>query len=904
MKMHRWLLGIAAGLCCQWSFAADITFKSDRSGVSFAELDMTKIANEDALGDTKLVDGGYRFAIGRDLAVNPTSYGSWSAKADGSAVWKFDVTTTDAAHLNFGFNPFHLPAGAVLTIRSADGSKSIGPFTEKENADSHQYWTPVLLADNAVLELSVPAGLESQVQLNLVRVGHGYRGFGATAKHCKSGACETDVACLSAGDPWNNPRRSVGAYTVSGTDTCTGSLVNNTANDRRMLFATASHCGISSNSIAAQVVVYWNYESPTCRRPGSAASGTVVPRPSTTQNGNLFIAQTANPYAGSAPAGNRSDWTLIELAGAANPAYNLFWAGWDRREVAATCAAPTDPTLTTGLCASIHHPAVDEKRITFVEANMTTGNTGSAVGVHWRANWDPTPPQLPNFPAGGTLPASVTEPGSSGSPLYNASQRMIGVLSGGPSACGSTGANLADFYGKLSHAWEGLGTTTTAMKTHLDPVGGGTAEFIDGIGQCTQPAAPTGLTATASGPNAIALSWAPVSGITTYRVYRSAVACPGGTFAQIAQVTSPSYIDTSVSGGTSYSYKVTAVDTAQPCESNQSSCSGATATGVCSLPPTFAGLATATSAGTASCGVNLGWAAATANCGTGGQMRYNVFRSTTPNFTPSAANAIQTCVTATTASDTAVGAAPQFYIVRAEDSSGTGSGVCAAGLQDSNLIEKSATPSGPDTVAFSDNAETGSSLWVVAGSGGGANFALSTTQAQSPTRSWFVDEAALTSSRTLAMATATAIPNAAGTTLEFFHRYSTEANYDGGILEYSLDGGTTWSDILAAQGAVPANAARFITGGYDATMNSAGAFGARAAWHGAFNTAWKRTAVNLADFNGLSVKFRLRSGTDNSVVGATPTGWWIDDIRIYYGSSCTSSASDVIFRNGFDSMTP
>ena len=904
--MHRRiaLLGLVLGFCCQSALAADITFTSDRSGVSFANLDMTKIANEDAIGDSKQVEGGYRFAIARDLAVNPTSYGRWSAKADGRALWTFDVTTSDAAHLNFGFNPFHLPPGAVLTIRSTDGTTSIGPFTEKENAASNQFWTPVLLASSAVLELSVPAGLEGDVQLNLVRIGQGYRGFGATAKHCKSGACNTDVVCLSAGDPWNAPRRSVGAYTRSGTDTCTGSLLNNTANDRRMLFATASHCGIDTNAIAAQVVVYWNYESPTCRRPGSSASGTIVPRPSTTQNGGAFIAQTQSPFAGGSGAGNtRSDWTLIELEGPANPAYNLFWAGWDRRELAAPCAAPLDPTLTTGLCASIHHPAVDEKRITFSETNMTTGNISAGVGVHWRVAWDATPPQLPNFPAGGALPPSVTERGSSGSPLYNANQHVIGVLSGGASFCGATGASLTDEYGKLSHAWEGTGTTTTAMKAHLDPVGGGSAEVIDGIGQCIQPAAPANVTATATAPNTIAVSWAPVSGISTYRLYRSNGTCPGTTFAQIAEVGATSYNDTSVSGGSSYSYKVTAVDTAQPCESTQSICAGATATGVCNLPPTFAGLTTASSAGASSCGVNLGWSAASPNCGAGGQIRYNIFRSSTPGFTPSAANAIQTCVTATSAADNAVGTGQQFYVVRAEDSNGSGTGVCAAGLQDSNTSERAVTPAGPDTVAFSDNAETGPSLWTVAGSGAGSDFALTSTQARSPTQSWFVSAPSATSSHALSMASPVAIPNATGTTLEFFHRYNTEASYDGGILEYSLDG-TTWSDILAAQGAVPANANRFISGGYNGAMNASGAFGARAAWHGAFNTTWLRTAVNLADFNGLSARFRFRSATDSSVTGAAPAGWWIDDIRLFYGSSCSSSLGELIFRNGFDSAVP
>jgi len=891
-------IGIVLMLGFAWAgSAAAAGFNADKSKLTLDALDMDRVAQEDAIGDIKGY-GKYRFAVPRDVEINTTGHGSWALRPDGMNVWTFEVETPDAAHLNFGFSPFFLPDGARLVIESKQGLDKLGPYTAEQNLPSGQFWTPVLKGESAIIELQVPANRMAELKFGIVRIGQGYRGFGATAKHCKSGACETDVACLSAGDPWNNPRRSVAAYTTGGTDTCTGSLVNNTASDKRMLFATATHCGISSDSIGATVVAYWNYESPTCRRPGSSASGVIVPRPSTTSTGVRFLAQTANPFAGSAPAGNRSDFTLLEFLQPANAAYNLYWAGWDRRNIDPVCSAPADNTLTTGLCASIHHPNVDEKRITFVEATMSTGNISGATGVHWHPFWDPTPPNLPNFPAGGALTPSVTEPGSSGSPLYNANQRLIGVLSGGPSACGSTGANLSDFYGKLAHAWDGLGTPTTAIKSYLDP-GGTNPDFIDGRGECTAPAGPTNVTATATAPNQITVNWTAAAGITTYRIFRSTGACPGSNYTQIAEVTSgTSYADTTVSGGSTYSYKVSSRDTVQPCDSAQSTCSSATATGACSLAPSFAGLTGASTAGTASCAVNLTWAAATPNCGGGGQMRYNVYRSLTPGFTPSAGNAVQTCVTGTTFSDTNVsGANTYHYVVRAEDSSGTGSGTCAAGLEDTNTVQKSAQPSGPDTVAFSDDAEAGLTQWTAAGSGGGANFAQVTTQAHSPTNSFFVPDPDVVSDRTLTMNASVAVPAAAGTTLEFWLRYFTEASYDGTLLEYSLDGGTTWTDILAAQGAVPADANRFITGGYNATMNASGAWGARTAWHGDFSTAWSRTSVSLSAFAGTSAKFRFHFKSDTSV---TRTGFWVDDIRLFYGSACTSGVVDLIFKNGFE----
>lgn len=895
-RIVRKFLYASLVLAVAWGSANAAGLSADKTKLTFDALDMDRVAQEDGIGDVKGY-GKYRFAIPHDVNINTTADGRWDSRPGGMNVWTFEVETPDAAHLNFGFNPFFLPDGASLVIQSKRGLDKLGPFTANNNEESGQFWTGVLQGESAVIELQVPANRMAELKFGIVRVGHGYRGFGATAKHCKSGACETDVACLSTGDPWNNPRRSVAAYTVGGTDTCTGSLVNNTANDKRMLFATATHCGVNNNTIGATLVAYWNYESATCRRPGSSASGQIVPRPNTTQTGVRFLAQTANPFAGSAPAGDRSDFTLLEFLQPANAAYNLYWAGWDRRNTDPVCSAPADPTLTTGLCASIHHPNVDEKRITFVEATMQTGNISGASGVHWHPFWDPTPPNLPNFPAGAALTPSVTEPGSSGSPLYNASQRLIGVLSGGPSACGSTGANLSDFYGKLAHAWDGLGTTTTAVKSYLDP-GGTNPDFIDGRGECTAPAQPTAVTATATAPNAITVAWTPAAGITTYRIFRASGGCPGTNYTQIAEVTSgSSYVDTTVSGGSTYSYKVSSRDTVQPCDSAQSDCVSAVATGVCSLAPSFAGATSATTAGTASCAVNVNWAAATPNCGGGGQIRYNVYRSLSAGFTPSAANLLQGCVTGTSYTDSAVsGANTYHYVVHAEDSSGTGSGTCAAGLEDTNTVQKSAQPAGPDTNAFSDDAEAGLAQWTVAGTGGGANFAQVTTQAHSPANSFFVPDPDVVSDRTMTMTNAVAVPAAAGTTLEFWLRYFNELNYDGTLLEYSLDGGTTWTDILAAQGSVPADPNRFITGGYNATMNAASAWGARTSWHGDFSTAWLRSSVNLSAFAGTSAKFRFHFKSDSSV---TRLGFWVDDIRLYYGSACTSGLPDVIFANGF-----
>ncbi len=77
------------------------------------------------------------------------------------------------------------------------------------------------------------------------------------------------------------------------------------------------------------------------------------------------------------------------------------------------------------------------------------------------------------------------------------------------------------------------------------------------------PTAPTNLVAGASSTQ-IALTWTAANdnvGVTGYRVERCQTAgC--STFAQVAPVTSPSYLDTGLAPTTSYSYRVRATDAA------------------------------------------------------------------------------------------------------------------------------------------------------------------------------------------------------------------------------------------------------------------------------------------------------------------------------------------------------
>ena len=108
--------------------------------------------------------------------------------------------------------------------------------------------------------------------------------------------------------------------------------------------------------------------------------------------------------------------------------------------------------------------------------------------------------------------------------------------------------------------------------------------------------------------------------------------------------------------------------------------------------------------------------------------------------------------------------------------------------------------------------------------------------------------------------------------LRFDIYYNSESGYDGAVLEYSTNGGSTWSDILSGGGT-------FVTGGYNSTLSTgwSNPLPGRQAWSGN-SSGFIPVEINLSSsFDGQNLMFRWRMGSDISV---SNTGIWIDNIEI------------------------
>jgi len=385
-------------------------------------VDLAAAAAEDAVREDEGLPP--RFAVPEEMSLTPETAGTWETLPDARFVlWRLRVQAPGALSLNVGFDAFRLPKGGRLVIHPAGSRETAREFTERDNRPHGQLWSPVVLTDDLVLELTLPAESRHDYALHLVRVGKGYRLFGEAAD--KSGSCNNDVVCPE-GDPWRSEINSVAVYTLNGYWTCSGVMINNTAEDRTPYFLTANHCGISGGNDQS-MVVYWNFQSPECGQQGGGSLDDF-------QNGAVYRASYST-----------SDFCLVELEEMPEPQWNVTYSGWDRSDA--------DPVQAV----AIHHPSTDEKSISFeYDPTTTTSYLGTAVpgnGSHIRvADWDD----------------GTTEPGSSGSPLYDPDHHVVGQLHGGYAACGN---DLSDWYGRLSVSWDGGGAATSRLRDWLDPLG-------------------------------------------------------------------------------------------------------------------------------------------------------------------------------------------------------------------------------------------------------------------------------------------------------------------------------------------------------------------------------------------------------------------------------------------------
>ena len=381
----------------------------------------------------------YRYAVLLDCDIDPSKDGLWETMDNGNKVWRLNIRSEGAQALGLYYDAFWIPSNGELYIYNSDKTKLLGAYTNANNHESGVFANEIIEDSKITLEY-IQKG-EGQPIIHINQVSYAYRSIKTTRdinNFGDSGSCEVNVNCSPEGDDWQDIKRAVCRISLKiGNNNfwCSGSFINNTAEDCKPYILTADHCTYDDdNNVYAsqndmnQWVFYFNYEASECENPSSSPSSNTMTGCSKISNSSA----TGN-------ISGTSDFHLLELNDTPPYDYGLFAAGWDRT---------TTPSANG---VGIHHPAGDIKKI----SKYT--QSASSSGYDWRVKW-----------TGTENGHGVTEGGSSGSPLLNANKQIVGDLSTGSSYCAFT--NGSDFYGKFSYSWNQNGNSSNRqLKPWLDP---------------------------------------------------------------------------------------------------------------------------------------------------------------------------------------------------------------------------------------------------------------------------------------------------------------------------------------------------------------------------------------------------------------------------------------------------
>ena len=188
----------------------------------------------------------------------------------------------------------------------------------------------------------------------------------------------------------------------------------------------------------------------------------------------------------------------------------------------------------------------------------------------------------------------------------------------------------------------------------------------------------------------------------TYDVYRSTSAgfTPGPATLVASRLPALSFHDTLLLPGAAYHYIVRAYDSRSGEDGNLVERTVTATASPDTVAPVFAGLGSAASG--AGCGQTLlSWSPAAESCST--PVHYDVYRSTSPGFTPGPANLVAQ-VLGTSYMDSALAAAQTYYyVVRAADSRGN---------EETNLVARPVAATVLPLVIYNETFEAGAGGWA------------------------------------------------------------------------------------------------------------------------------------------------------------------------------------------------
>lgn len=397
-----------------------------------------------------------RFATEIQVSIRPGQTGTWEEYGDGTLVWRLGLRGRGAKALGLEFSRYRLEPGVRLYIYDPDRSHVLGAYTDRNNKSNGSLPVSFLTGDELILQMEIPPRCADYGELLLGFVRWAYLPvIGAKSVNDKnfglSGSCNVDINCPLGAD-WQVQKNAV-VRLITAKEKCTGVLVNNTRQDSTAYVYTAAHCVFEDNQYQ-NPIFYFRYESPWCDGPDGSTQFSI--------SGATLIA-TGDTLENNRDA-DSLDFALLKLSVPPEADFQPYLAGWNRSST---------PALHT---TAIHHPSGDVKKIA-IDEDPPLQNSQFILSLKelnrhsfWKiAQWD----------------VATTEPGSSGCPLFDQNQLLVGTLTGGDATCSSP---FNDYFTRFDYVWDYYPEPWKQLRHWLDPNDtgvmtlGGLAEWAVGTG--------------------------------------------------------------------------------------------------------------------------------------------------------------------------------------------------------------------------------------------------------------------------------------------------------------------------------------------------------------------------------------------------------------------------------------
>lgn len=362
------------------------------------------------------IEGNLINRVGIEVALNLDDTDGTVYEFQNFRVWKLLLYSEGAKTISFNLENLVLPEGSGMFIYNPSTKVVVGPI-QSHNLHNGNFSSDVIKGDSALIDVFLLEENHGLFSIDVKEIIHGFEmEFDSyDPDFMKSGECNIDVKCPE-GIGFENEIAAV--CKIINIGTCTGALINNECNNFTPFILSANHC-FKTASVATKSKFRFKYESKNCSNPPSILPMEPEPHTWVTFFGGTLRANSPTSC---------SDFALIELMDAvtaSEAAKDLAFAGWNRADV-----LPNNSTC-------IHHPLGDVKKISFDDnpAILSSGNPCALELVFDRG---------------------IVEDGSSGGPIFDENNLIVGQIRSGEIDCIFTGGTIQA--GRLFDSWTGDGT--------------------------------------------------------------------------------------------------------------------------------------------------------------------------------------------------------------------------------------------------------------------------------------------------------------------------------------------------------------------------------------------------------------------------------------------------------------